>query len=132
MLRSPLLYPLKEFHKFPLVDQICNIFGMSNVINAVIDPWDGKCVRFCDRIYFRVVRTHAKSSIRFWHKNTRRTPLTLTRFYKVIVQQILYFFPEILLFYRIHSVWMLFHRFRTFNNVNIMIDFISSEWIVRK
>ena len=88
-----------------------NIFGLSNAIDAVIDLWDGKSVCFGDRIYFTVVRTHAKCPIRFWNKNTKRTPFTLTRFYKVIIQQILNFFSENMLFYRVRSVWMLFHRF---------------------
>ena len=78
---------------------------------TVINSWDGKCVCFGNRIYLTVVRSHAKCPIRFWYKNTRRTTFALARFYKVIVQQILNFFPEILLFYRVHSVWMLLHRF---------------------
>ena len=91
--------------------EFCNIFGEPNVIDAVIDLWDGKCVRFGARFNLTVVHTHAKCPNRFWNKNTRRTPFTLARFYKVIVQKILYFLPEILLFYRVHSVRMLFHRF---------------------
>ena len=71
-----------------------NIFGLSNVIDAVIDSWDEKSVCFGDRIYFTVVCTHAKCPIRFWYKNTRRTPFTLTGFYKVIIQQILNFISE--------------------------------------
>ena len=91
--------------------ELRNIFGLSNVINADIDSWDGKSVCFGDRIYFTVVCTHAKCSIRFWYKDTRRTPFTLTRLYKVIIQQVLNFISENLLFYRVLSVWMLFHRF---------------------
>ena len=86
---------------------------MSNVIYAIINSWNWKCVRFGDRIYFTIVSAHTKCSVRFWYKNARRTPFTLTRFYEVIVQEILNFFPEILLFCRVHSVWMLFHRFWT-------------------
>ena len=110
MLRSPLLCLSEVFAKIKQ-DEFHSIFGLSNVIDAVIDSWDRKCVCFGDRIYFTIVRTHAKCPIRFWYKNTRRTPFTLTRFYKVIVQQVLNFFSENLLFYRVHSVWMLFHRF---------------------
>ena len=104
MLRSPLLclYVPKSFKQV----EFRNIFGLSNVIDAVIDSWDEKSVCFGDRIFFTVVCTHAKCAIRFW-----RTPFTLTRFYKVIIQQILNFNSENLLFYRGHSVWMLFHRF---------------------
>ena len=111
MLRSPLLCSSEVFAKSFKKVEFHNIFGLSNVIDAVIDSWDRKSVCFCDRIYFRVVCTHTKCRIRFWYKNTRRTPFTLTRSYKVIIQQILNFFSENLLFYRVHSVWMLFHRF---------------------
>ena len=34
---------------------------MSNVINEVIDTWDGERVRFSDRIYFTIVYTYEMS-----------------------------------------------------------------------
>ena len=58
----------------------------------------------------------------------KRSPFTLTRFYKVIIQQILNLFSENLLFYRVHSVWMLFHRFWTISKFNIMLSFVSFVW----
>ena len=76
------------------------MFGVTNVVDTVINSWYEKCVSFCDRIYFSIVCAESKCPIRFWHKYTRRTPFTLTRFYKVIVQQVLNFFPEILLFFQ--------------------------------
>ena len=87
------------------IDRICHIFGVTNVVDAVINSWYGKCVSFCDRIYFSVVCAHSKCPISFWHKYTRRTPFTLTMFYKVIGQQVLNFFPEILLSFRMKSKW---------------------------
>ena len=42
--------------------EFCNIFDLSNIIDAVIYSWDEICVRFGDRIYFTVVRTHGKMS----------------------------------------------------------------------
>ena len=44
--------------------EFCNIFGMSNLIDAVIDTRDGLCVRFGDRIHLTVVHTHAKCGTR--------------------------------------------------------------------
>ena len=102
-----LLFLPKSFKQIEFHD----IFGLSNVIDAVINLWNWKCVHFGDRIYFRVVLTHAKCPTGLCYKNTRRAPFTLTRFYKVIIQLILNFFSENLLFDRVPSVWMLFHRF---------------------
>ena len=85
-----------------------------------------------EKMHYDIKMKELELSIRFWHKYTRRTPFTLTRFYKVIVQQILNFFPEILLSFRMKSIRMLFHRFCSFNNVYIMVDFIGSGWNVRK
>ena len=113
MLRSPLLYLLTVFAKLFLEDRILShiwhVQCYTCICNHRIFGWEIR--RSCDRIYFMVVRTHAKSPIRFLKVNTRRTPFTLTRFDKVIVWQILYISPEIFLFYRVHSVWVLFHRF---------------------
>ena len=53
------------------------------------------------RIHFSVVSAHTKCSIWFWHKNTRRTPITLASLNKVIVQQILNLLSEILQFCRV-------------------------------
>ena len=111
MLRSPCSVCKRYFPNSFKQVEFWNIFGWSNVIIAVINLWDGKSVCFGDIINFTVVCAHAKCPIRFWYKNTRRTSFTLTRFYKVIIQQILNFISEKLLFYRVHSVWMLFHRF---------------------
>ena len=111
MLRSPLLCLSKVLPKSFKQTEFRNIFGVPNVIDAVHGLRDGKCVCFGDRIYFTVVRTHAKYLIRFWHKNTWRTLFALTRFYKVIIQEILNFFSENLLVYRVHSVLMLFLKF---------------------
>ena len=55
MLRSPLLCSSEVFAKSFKKFEFHNIFGLSNVIDAVIDSWDRKSVCFCDRIYFRVV-----------------------------------------------------------------------------
>ena len=79
MLKSPLLCLSEVFAKSFKQIEFCNVFGLSNVIYAVIDSRNWKCVRFGDRIYFTIVCTHAKCPIRFWNKNTRRTPFTLTR-----------------------------------------------------
>ena len=86
-----------------------SVFCMSDILNAVIDSWDRNCICSNDRIYFTIVYAHTKYPIRFWYKITSRTPVTLARFNKVVVQHILNVFPEILLFCRVYSIWMLFH-----------------------
>ena len=48
--------------------KMCNIFGLSNVIDAIINSQDGKCVQFGDIVYFTVVCTHVKCPIRFRYK----------------------------------------------------------------
>ena len=71
MLKPPLLCLSEVFaESFDQID-FRKVFGLSNVISAVIDPWNGKCVCFGNRIYFTVVCTHAKCPIRFWYQNTR-------------------------------------------------------------
>ena len=75
-----------------------SIRGMGNVSVFVTDFTYGSPYT-CEKFHQTLAREYKENSIH------------LARFYKVIVQQILYFFPEILLFYMIHSVWMLFHRF---------------------
>ena len=55
MLRSPLLC-LSEVPKSFKQVKFRNIFGLSNVIHAVIDFWGGKSVCFGYRVYFTVVR----------------------------------------------------------------------------
>ena len=70
---------------------------MSNIIDVVIDSWDGKCVPFGDIIYFMVVRTHGKCHPQVFVQEYKENS-TLTRFYKVIIQQILKIFSENLFF----------------------------------
>ena len=102
----------------------CPMLSMQSSIRGL----GNECFR--DRIYFTIVCSHTKCSIRFWYKNTRRTPVTFAWFNKDIVQQILNFFPEILLC-RVHCIWMLFDRLWTVN-INIIKDFVSPGWNVRK
>ena len=80
-----------------------SIRGMGKVFVLVTE--------FTLRQSVEIRNVNAKCPMKFWYKNTRRTPFTLTRFYKVIIQQILNFFSENLLFCRVHSAWIVFQRF---------------------
>ena len=83
------------YFAIPILSMHSSIHRMGNVSILVTE--------FTLRPFVHKLNVHSDN-------NTSRTQFTLTGFYKVIIQQILNFFSEHLLFYRVHSVWMLFHR----------------------
>ena len=62
MLRSTLLCLSMSLPKSFKQIEFCNMLGLFNVIYAVINLRDGKCVRFFDRIYLTVVCTRVNVS----------------------------------------------------------------------
>ena len=47
-----------------------SVLCITNFIDTVVHPWNGKCVRFCEVIDLSVIGAHAIAAIRFGNENT--------------------------------------------------------------
>ena len=56
----------KCFQQIKFRDVLC----ITNFIDTVVHPWNGKCVRFCEVIDLSVIGAHAIAAIRFGNENT--------------------------------------------------------------